>query len=55
MVTEAASVAIVAPVASYIAATNPQMPAWQRIFLYSTAVACLAVDGWLLAKWMEES
>jgi hypothetical protein len=52
MFTEAAALLVIAPVTAYIAYANPQIPAWQRAFLYGTAVVTFAVDGYLLAKWL---
>lgn len=53
--TEALAVTVVAPVTLYIAANNPQMPRWQRGFLYAVAVGSVFVDGYLLAKWFDRA
>ena len=54
MASEALAIGAVAPVSAYIAATNPQLPRWQRTFLYGLAVGTLIVDGYLLGKWLEK-
>jgi len=51
--TEAIAVGLVAPISTYIALTNPQLATWQRLFLYGLATSTLVVDGYLLAKWLE--
>lgn len=50
---ELVALTAVAPVTAYIAATNPQLPRWQRWFLYAVAAGTLAVDGYLLAQWLD--
>jgi hypothetical protein len=50
---EALALAVVAPVTAYIAHANPELPRWQRGFLFATAVGTLLVDGYLLAEWLD--
>jgi hypothetical protein len=49
---EIAALTVVAPVTAYIAATNPDMKRWQRLFLYAVAAGTIAVDGYLLVQWL---
>lgn len=51
---EALAVFVAAPACFYIAATNRQMPEWQRGFLAALGVTTLVVDGGLLLSYMNK-
>ena len=55
MVTEAIAVLAIAPITFYIARSNPELPKWQRNFLYGVAAVTVVVDGYLLIKWVAEA
>lgn len=48
---EALAVFVAAPALFYIAATNKQMPAWQRGALAAIGGASVIVDGYLLVQY----
>jgi hypothetical protein len=48
---EAAALVVVAPLLTYVAVTQRQLPPWQRWGLLGVAVGTLLIDGWLLTRW----